>query len=57
LYILLQFVFVLKSIGLSQACQTQSTLLAAKVTKSAIGAAKVMKNSSVGWPHLGKFRG
>jgi len=32
-------------------------LRAAKVTKSVKGAAKVMKNSPVGWLHLGTFRG
>jgi hypothetical protein len=40
-----------------QACQIQTTLRAAKVTKSAKWAAKVMKNFSVGWLHLGAFKG
>jgi len=44
-------------IHLKQACQTQTTLRAAKVTKSAKGAAKVMKNSPVGWLYLGTFIG
>jgi len=34
--------------GLGQACQTQTSLLAAKATKTAEGAAKVTKNHSAG---------
>jgi len=36
------------SITLAQACQTQTILRAAKATKTAEGAAKVLKNPSVG---------
>jgi len=34
---------------LNQACQTQTTLRAAKATKNDEGAAKVLKNSFVGY--------
>jgi len=36
------------SYGLDQACQTQTSVRAAKATKTAEGAAKVPKNPSVG---------
>jgi len=38
-----------KILDLNQACQTQTTLRASKATKTAEGAAKVLKNSSVGY--------
>ena len=41
--------FVLSLLTIEQACQTQTSLRAAKATKTAKGAPKVLKNSLVGY--------